>query len=84
MPELKMPQLKARNHRFTRPREAVGVTEHAQPQPLLSARVEPEMKERVEEWAKRANWTKRQAMEYAFELLMENVTPQKARMLEPQ
>lgn len=79
-----MATLKARNHRFSRPREAMrDAAETPKPQPLLSARVEPEVKERVEDWIRKSNWTKRQAMEYAFEYLMEHMSPQEARKLEP-
>ena len=41
-------------------------------QPLFAARVEPEIKERIDKWIERNNVTKRQATELAFELLFEH------------
>lgn len=41
-------------------------------QPLFSARVDPEMKKRIDQWIKDMGWSKRQATEYVFEFAIRN------------
>jgi hypothetical protein len=72
------PSVPESRHRAARARDQLPHPElsasHSknQLQPLFSARVEPDMKERIDRWIKTMGWSKRQATEYAFEFAMRN------------
>ena len=75
-----MAQLKPRNHRWPNPRRTAD-GEQAPLQPLFSARVEPEIGEKVDRWIKKAGWTKRQLAEYALEEVIDKIDPDEARRM---
>ena len=73
-----MATFKPRKHRLRDPRtDANGNPPPLQP--LFSARVEPEVRQKAEEWLETSKWTKRQLAEYALEMVFENLDPIKAR-----
>lgn len=73
-----MADFKPRNHRDARPRS--GMRGEAAPlQPIFSARVEPDVKEKAETWIQESGWTKRQLVEFALEEVFEKLSAAEAR-----
>lgn len=73
-----MAALKHRNHRDSRPRSGMR-GDPAPLQPIFSARVEPDVKEKAEIWIKESGWTKRQLVEFALEEVFEKLSSEDAR-----